>query len=338
MSTRRCLARHYSQGVGRAAGVDAAIKFLVRIRSISIAVTALFLPGCGSATIHVEVIRPATFNVRAVGGTLSVAPVVASNIDWAPAAAEIEHELKRRILDSDAAIPLVENAGSVRVHATVIDHTFDDTVSRTPSTCSSTLGPARECSHNRRAGRARLVVGFSVSLADSRIIWTRTFASELSRATFADDQEPPAIDGPELLLRLRQRLLDQFSRVILPWRDSIEVRNVDCDISAQALCERGWAEMVAGHHELAVQRFEAAVAISTRLEEQPGNRSRTLLNLARAYEFSGRWDEAQDAIGRGLALYPESPDLLEEQHRLDSLRGESLAVEDQLRETQPELR
>ncbi len=302
---------------------------------IAVLYTTVF-SACGGRALQVEVPRPAAFNVREHGGTLTVAPFAAANPGWIGAAALVQQELRQRILETTAPIQLVEGNGAVIVHGTVADYSYMENRSQTADTCyryvssggSSTRVPYT-CYQNRRDGQARVAITFTVTLADGRSVFARTYSDQASDSTYATNAEPPFIDGDGMLARMRVNLTEDFSRVILPWNETIRVRLTDCKDATKEFCENGWALMDSGDFAGAVAQFQQAVNAGTQSNLAPEDQASVLFNLARAHEFSGDFDAAQSVLQQAMALKPNDDAMIEEQQRIEELRANMMELQSQ---------
>jgi len=269
---------------------------------------ALGLSACAPVA-RLSVLRPAAFNARQHGETISVGPFVGEYT----AAASTAEDVRQRILHAEGApLTLVASGGALVVTGTVMEHHYSEHMQREPFTTEreeTRRGQTKVIRerHIRRTrhGRAHVSVAFTVTDARTgQTLLTEVLQDSRDASRTATDRTPGAIDGFAMLATIRGDLTRNFARLILPWREEVLVRFGRCG-DAQNQCETGVEYVRAGQFPEAIAQFQAAIA---RLEgagtPDADDLAEAYWNLGLALEYSGNLAGAQQSILRAAELDP----------------------------------
>lgn len=304
------------------------------LKATMIVLVAAMMGGC-TAGAQLSVLRPAVLNARQFGGTMSVGP-----FDGHPmAAAAIAQDLRQRIMTAEGSpVTLVEGAGALVITGSVIDYSYSERMEQDRETCSRTEtnanGESRRieyaCIEYTRRGHAHVAIAFNVTVsATGQTIIASTYEDQASRTRTATDEQPAHIDGAGLLARLRDGLVEQFARVILPWRETVRVRLGRCG-DARQHCDPGIQAFRASDFHTAAAAFQRAVTQLEGMEEPPADDlADAWWNLALSLEYSGDWGRAEQAIGEAARYEPDNEAFAQELQNVRRMAEEARRLNEQ---------
>jgi hypothetical protein len=309
-----------------------------RLALVALALNAL--TACGSRA-RFEIVRPALLDASQVGNTFSVRPF--NGVD-PRASYYVQSELQRRITQSlNPAIQLLAAGGGIVVGGDIIDHSYREDMSSSWTTCyrSESYRDANgryqtrqvpyNCQQITRTGYAHSQIRFTVAVGTSgQIVFDRMYENSDSASTNATNGTPAGIDGLGMLQRLVDAEIAEFSRVILPWPDSVVVAFTDCGGGEHCddAFRRIQASDLAGAEAIYTQILgpydDASVQVNP---DDTDIVARTLFNRGIVRAYSGSYELGMADINRGLTIEPDHDDWRRELAQIEVLAQE----QDQLR-------
>lgn len=272
------------------------------------------------------VLRPAQINAQDFGGTMTVQTFGGPG----EAAMAVTRELRRRVGESEGGVVrYVRSGAGLLVHGEVADHTYRERLDRRSKMCSRTGGfgdrmyeRSYMCSSYTRTGHAHVAITFYVIATESgEQVMSLTLEDSWHAMTRRDQSLPAKIDGTSMLVKMRQTLIERFAKIVLPWREQVEVRFGRCG-RAQVHCEAGIEALRTGRFKRARGAFSAAL----RQLEKSGGRDRHIAgafyNLGLAREYSAEFEGAISAIRRASKLDPENDEYRRELRNVRRMRRE----------------
>jgi hypothetical protein len=308
---------------------------------LTIPFLALLLAACG-AHARFEIIRPALFDASPYGNTYTVAPV--GGVD-ARAAYRVQSSLEQRIVHSlNPSIRLLVAGGGVIVGADVVDHSYREDLTNRADTCYrsesyrdaygrvQTRSVPYTCYHYTRTGYAHSAIRFTLTIASTgQVIFDRTYEGSDSVSTSAINAAPPGIDSDRMLFALVDGAVDDFARVILPWRDTVEVAFTDCgggegcDEAFRAIQQNDLRTAEAIYTRI-LGPYDDATAVPS--GEDAEIVAETLFNRGVVRAYTGSFELGIADIQRALSIQPNHDDWRAELAQIEALAAE----QDQLRQ------
>lgn len=262
------------------------------------------------------VLRPAQLNARDHGGTMTVQTFGGPG----EAAISVTRELRRRVGESEGGVVrYVRSKAGLLVYGEVADYTYRERLDRRSKMCSSPAGFGDRmyersflCSSYTRTGHAHVAITFNVTATKTGDqVVSVTLEDSWSAVTRRDQSLPAAIDGTSMMVKMRETLVEEFAKMILPWREQVKVRFGSCG-RARVHCDAGIEALKTGRFKRARGAFSAAL----RQLKKAGGRERHLAgafyNLGLAREYSAEFDGAISAIRRASKLDPENDEYRQE--------------------------
>jgi hypothetical protein len=320
---------------------------------------------CARRAAELSVVRPAVINAAPFGNRYEV-----REFDGDPvASAYIGRALRARIVQSlNRSIVLVEQGGGLAISGSIGRLEYGEREERARATCSRTEGTSNtqrtdtsfswgqaasgsrtegtsntqrtvsyECTRPVRVGTLAALVEFRVTVTGSgEVIFARSFETSrtariegLPGAVSVSPNEG-TIDAGALRDDALEELVERFSRVILPWRQTVEVTFETCD--GDARCDQGYQAVQA-------QRLDVADALFTRVleadrgavaAEQRTRIADAYYNRAMVRMIQGQFGPAFMDLQRALQLDPQRELFQQRFQLLENLARDQEALRQQV--------
>jgi hypothetical protein len=221
--------------------------------------------GCASRTVQFDVVRPAIMNLQPSGNTLSVGTIAANGRPQA--AAEVSGELQYRIAHSlNPSIRLLSSgAAPIEVDGAVLADTYSEHTETVSQTCSRTVDDGTDANGNAQSHTETYDCSYDITVGDGtsqlrlRVVTAddhRVLLDQIYTRS-ASVNSPSKADAAQLMHRVRMDAVDQFAKVILPWRDTVAERFKDCD--GDDRCKKGIELVKAGNLSGAEASFSQVI-------------------------------------------------------------------------------
>jgi hypothetical protein len=290
----------------------------------------LIAQGC-ARTARLDVVRPATLNAAPFGNSFEV-----RSFEGDPEGATlVQGALRERILASlNRAITLVERDGGLAVQGGIVRFQYDETEAREAEQCSHSETVNNQvrtvnhpCTRLIRRGVAQAAVTFSVVVpATGQVLFSRTYESSrrderTGRAgPYPQDRIDPApLDAVGLKTGAIRDVVDGFARVILPWRDTLELEFEGC--GGDARCDRAYAALREQRLETAEGMYSTVIGAEG-APVPPPERPRVgdaYFNRAMVRMIRGNYGAAFIDLQRALELRPDRDAWRERYRALEEL-------------------
>jgi hypothetical protein len=301
-------------------------------------------------TATFRVTHPAMVNAAAVGNTMSVAGF-SHNGAHAMEAEEIRGNLAARISNSlNRSIQFMPAGGGITITGAILANDYVENFSRSSRTCTRSVYTTNSsgqrvsttqsypCTDLIRRGRSVAQIQFRIlSTATGQVMFDRVYERALDRSTTGiesayESRMPDPIDFRRMLFDLRGELVDQFSRVILPWQEDAQVVFEDC--AGDQRCTDGFELAKTGNLPAAEQAFNAVVgdfnsAAAPVPNEQAERIGEALYNRGLVRGYQGRYAQAVTDISRALQLRPGNRRWAEELENIQLLARDEEALRQQ---------
>jgi hypothetical protein len=201
--------------------------------------------GCAARTVDFEVTRPAMINLQPTGNTMSVGTIEANG--QPEAAADVAAELRGRIAHSlNPSVRLQPDGAAVEVDGAIQQDGFTSRTETVSQTCTKTVDDgvdsngvsqshqeSYDCSYTQEVVTGQSRIRFSVRAGggDHRGLFTQVYVRS------GEVTNPSSADVARLMHGLRAATVEQFAKVILPWKDRVSERFKDCD--GDDRCKKG---------------------------------------------------------------------------------------------------
>lgn len=304
---------------------------------------ALAAAGCGSRA-RFEIVRPALLDASQVGNTFTVQPF--GGVDQG-AAYQIQAMLQQRITNSlNPAIQLVAAGGGVIVTGDVLENYYDENVTASQQTCSRSVQyrdaqgrlqsrtESYPCVQMTRYGNARSSVRFVVMVATTgQVVFDRTYQDSAQTSTSMTNGQPPPINGRAMLDDMIHGFVAEFSRVILPWPDSVVVAFTGCggaDGCGNAFEAVRHGDLV-GAESIYTQILGPYDQPTAQVDEEDRNIvAETLFNRGIVRSYSGSYELGMQDIQRALEIRPDEGNWRTELANIETLATEQDALRSQM--------
>ncbi len=312
-------------------------------RWVAAALLASLSSGTGCARIaRLDIVRPALLNAAPFGNTYQV-HAFEGDVE---SVVYVQSRLRQRIANSlNRSIALVEAQGGL---------VFVGAIPRVEYSQSETRNNVR-CTHRERVnGRERNVdhtcteitrIGVVETQVEFRIVQgstgqvlaTRVYdSSESVRVRgrigpYASDFIPfPLIDQRALRDGALEDAVERFSRVILPWRDHLELNFEGC--AGEARCTQGFDAVQAGRLDVAEALFTAVVGDDTSpvAEQQRERVGEAHYNRAMVRTIQNNYIGASADLQRAIGLLPQRDVYRARLHELEILARDQQLLRQQL--------
>lgn len=313
-------------------------------RSLLALFAVLALSACG-ARARFEIVRPALLDASPFGNTFTVQPL--SGVD--PGAAyRVQALLEQRIQSSlNPSIRMMAGGGGVIVGGQILDHSYGETFQQQMQTCyrteyyrdargqSQSRSVPYQCMQVTRTGTAHSAIRLTVMIASSgQLIWDRVYEGSRQAQTSATNGTPAGIDAGSMLTDLVDTAVAEFSPVILPWPDQVEVPFTDCGRADG--CDRAWAAVQAsdlpGAEAIYTQILGPYDTTATTTVDEEDNEivADTLFNRGIVRAYSGSYELGIADLQRAIAIRPQESDWARELATIEALAAEYDALRQQV--------
>jgi tetratricopeptide (TPR) repeat protein len=296
---------------------------------------------CARRTAELSVVRPALINAAPFGNQYEVRAFDGDPV----AAAFIGRALRARIVQSlNRSIVLVEQGGGLAISGEIGRLEYSEREERERATCYRTEGSGSSqqtvsyaCTRPVRVGTLAALVEFRVAVASSgQVLFARAYeASRSARVEGAPgaitvSPEAVTLDARAMRDDALEELVERFSRVILPWRQTVEVTFEPCD--GDARCDQGYQAVQA-------QRLDVADALFTRVleadrgavaHEQRTRVADAYYNRAMVRLIQGQFGPAFMDLQRALQLDPQRELFRQRFQLLENLARDQEALRQQV--------
>jgi tetratricopeptide (TPR) repeat protein len=285
------------------------------------------LAGCGT-TVDFNVLRAARVNVSGLAGEGNDATVSIGRWsgDDGSAVEDFKQRLTELITNAEGGVVTFAMAGGVvQLDGEVSDHAYKEEVTSRREQCSRQNEKTKKtekypCTINTRRGTARIRVSMNVVDHAGKVVGSDSFADKVERTTQDTDNDPPPIDGQEMLASLRAAGAAKLAVLVVPHRVVVSKPWFGCG-DADDMCDAGLTQLRAGNFGGARSQFERAI---DRLRTAPQQDGEALAGawwgIVLASEFGGQYVEAQSALERAIELDPSREAYAEEDR---SIRAEA---------------
>ena len=309
------------------------------------------LAGCVNRA-RVTVTHPAMLNADPYGSTYTVGQF--QDRGWYAAARQVEQLLHAHLAQSvDPSIRDVATGGGLVISGEVTDQTYQEWMTSEARTCSRQVRVGTDqrgnptyrtesysCVEIIRHGQFHVGVRFVIVATGNggATLYDYVYedAMETSTSRMQNDQsrgEPNPIDVNGGFADLNSRVVQRFSRVILPWQEVVEIQLEDCDDDGD-LCEQGITLVRQGDLAGASQLFGQVVAPfeSEFVEIPPGQVAgvaEAFFNRGVARGYQGLYQEGLADLTRAVQMAPDRDHWAEELDALTQLAAEYEAFRSQ---------
>jgi hypothetical protein len=317
-------------------------------RSLGLALALLALVACGSRA-RFQIVRPAMFDASPYGNTFSVQPFAGVE---PTAAYRAQTMIEQRVQTSlNPSIQLLAGGGGVIISGVLMDYSYSEGFNEQYETCYRTEyyrdGAGRQqsrqipysCVRVTRTGMAHSALRLIVSIAQTgQVVWDRTYEDSQQRSTSAVNGTPANIDGGGLLAAMMDAAVEEFSRVILPWPDSVTVSFSDCGHADG--CDQAW-DLVRANDLPGAEAIYTRIlgpyddANSTPSEDDLEIVADTLFNRGVVRAYSGSYELGLADIQRALSIRAEEDGWRSELSRIEALAAEQDQLRQQVQGAQP---
>jgi curli biogenesis system outer membrane secretion channel CsgG len=211
---------------------------------------------------------------------------------------------------------------------------YDERMERRDHTCRKTNDGKNyyeaTCTSVRRIGKANYVADLRVLDTNTgRVLAVKSVRDEKTAETAATDEEPERIDGDSLVNAARASVVEQFLRVIAPYKVNERVTLVD-DGDLPEL-EQGNKYLQRDDAASALDFYKKAVASSARPGISQEAQAKAHYSLGLGLALIGDYDASLKALQNANSMADES-DWLDMEMRVKRWKKEAEAVEEQKRD------
>jgi tetratricopeptide (TPR) repeat protein len=314
----------------------------------------LFLFGCSTVGVKVPVLRPAEINLKGKK-ELVIGEISGRHADKMGAYVkqkavdsgyfkvidrkhldDVMAELKLStsdLVDGDSRRKLGKlMTGSVLITGNILDYNYREERTRKTHECTKIVNNKAykyKCTSHYRKGTAVVRASFDViDIETGETLRSKALESIRHKSTSATDKQPPKIDRNLLLDICMQKIASKLIRSIAPWEEIVTANfKKDGDLP---MMEVGIGYAQAGLWEDALLQFKSAVQVAdTNPKISPKVAAMAHWNLGLAYEYTGKFDEAETSIKKAFAISSDS-DYLQELKNIERLRSEQEKLKEQL--------
>lgn len=317
-------------------------------RAAALLFTLFALSACG-ARARFEIVRPALLDASPFGNSFSVQPFQGVDVN---AAYRAQALLEQRITASlNPSHRLMMGGGGVIIGGQVLTHDYREEMRQQDQTCSRSVNyvdangrtqsrsESYRCTQYTRYGTARSAIRFTVAIANTgQIVWDRVYDDARDAQTSATNQTPDGINAGGMLDAMVQNAVSEFSTVILPWPDTVEVAFSDC--GGGEGCDDAWGLVRSGDlagAEVIYTRIlgpydDVSAAVNPEDNEIVAD---TLFNRGVVRAYTGSYELGMADIQRAVSLRPEEDSWAPELARIEALAGEQDALRQQIEGAAP---
>ena len=244
------------------------------------------------------------------------------------------------------SIRLLAGGGGIIVTGDVMDFSYREDFSTAQSTCSrsvqytdsngrtQTRTESYPCVQTTRWGNASASVRFVVMVAGSgQVVFDRTYQDTAQTSTTANNGRPAPIDGRGMLDSMVSSFVAEFSRVILPWPETVVVQFTGC--GGADGCGEAFDRVRAGNLQAAEQIYTQILGPY----DAPGSAlnpddadivSETLFNRGIIRAYTGSYELGIQDLTRALEIRPNEGRWREELSQIEQLAAEQEALQSQM--------
>lgn len=312
-----------------------------RTLSVALSLTAALSLGACARTAQLDVLRPAMINAAPFGNSFEVREFQGDP----QASAQLQSALRERIASSlNHAITLVMANGGLAIQGSILRNEFHQEEQQRSETCTHTERVNNQdrtvnhpCTRIVTTGIFDVSVGYSVVVpATNQVLFSREYSSqrrsELSRRFGpypGDASTSGQINPAQLKHDAFEHTVEQFSRVILPWRDTVEVTFEGC--AGDARCSQAYEAVQAQRLDAAEEILNAVTGPDgTPIAEADRNRvSEAIYNRAMVRMLRGVYGAAFIDLQRAIELRPDKEEWRGRFQELEQLARDQDALREQ---------
>lgn len=225
--------------------------------------------------------------------------------------------------------------GSIMVTCRLDSYGYEEKVDREERKCKRTKDKKEieyTCYDDKRRGEAKVSAGFDVVDIETGENIAPKFVQCLRVKTTSENSEkktpsPPSIDGSSMVSECADVVVSDFLKAIMPWKDTVQAPFQKT--SELPELEQGIEYAKNGQWPDAVQRFRDAVEKASQAEGiSPKDRAKAHFDLALAYEYTSRFDEAVEQAKLAYELTSDT-DYLDEVPKIETRRAEEQRLKQQ---------
>lgn len=227
-------------------------------------------------------------------------------------------------------------SGSIMLVGTIERSDYEENVDVRDETCTKRENKKEvkyPCVRHTRTGNAQVAVGFDViDIETAENLKAKRLTCTRSSTTQEYDNDPPRIDGEQLLESCHAQVVAEFMKAIAPWQDYVSAPfQKDSDVP---MLELGISYAQRGEWKDAIQKFREGVEFAG---SQPGLAAETVAkahwDLGLAYEYTFQFDEAEAEVKKAYDM-SGNDDYLSELNNIKRLREERRKLLEQLGESE----
>jgi len=319
-------------------------KFTIYLKLLVVILLSFQIFGCGTTSLLVPVTRPAEINLAkfkkiAVGEiTGQAANDVTDELTTALFESNRFEVLDRANLDKIlrehnlSASGLVDEktaaefgqliGAAAMVFGRVADYKYDEKLEKGEPWTDKKGGRHQTFT---RYGSSKVTVNFKITdLTTGKLLVSKSITHGGEAKTYADNQQPDAIDRDNLFAFARKAVIQDFMKKVAPYTEYVKMYlKSDSDIPE---LEKGISLAKAGQWDRAIENFKSAT------EKYPGNENlhKAYYDLGVAYMYNQMFKESIDALNKAYELKADE-DYLTEIQNCKNMESEYKKLQEQLK-------
>jgi hypothetical protein len=162
------------------------------------------------------------------------------------------------------------------------------------------------CKNYTRTANAKVTAGFKVmDTKTGKVLAAKTLQSNDQRVARATDVEPPPVNAKdETLAACRKRVVEDFMKVIAPYKISVEVHLKDDGDLPTLETGNNFAKI--GNWASAIEQYRMALDKAEKTPDiKPKVKAKALYNLGIGLGYSGHYDDGVAELEKAYSLTPE---------------------------------